>query len=95
MARDKKKQARGKPRIHIGTIGHINHEKKTLWSAIQMTLAEKAENSSNENQELTQQEQKNLSNTFYGLMDKEFELIHGVLQSKVDEIKKDGGQQNG
>jgi len=88
MARDKKKQARGKPRIHIGTIGHINHEKKTLWSAIQMTLAEKAENSSNETQELTKQEQKILSNTVYGLMDKEIEIIHDVLQSKIDEIKK-------
>ena len=91
MASDKKKQSNNKPRIHIGTIGHINHKEKTLWAAIQMSMAEKAENSSNENQELTKQEQKNLSNTFYGLMDKEFELIHGVLQSKVDEIKKDGG----
>lgn len=41
MANDTKKFVRNKPHINIGTIGHVDHGKTTLTSAITMVLAKK------------------------------------------------------
>ena len=80
------KYEEGKSHYKIGTIGYVNHKNRTLWEAIQITLKEK--NSSNEAQDLTQEEQKNISKTFHESIDKEIEIIHQASQSKVDELKK-------
>ena len=37
----KKKYERTKPHVNIGTIGHVDHGKTTLTSAITMVLAKK------------------------------------------------------
>jgi elongation factor Tu len=37
----KAKFARTKPHVNIGTIGHVDHDKTTLTSAITVTLAKK------------------------------------------------------
>ena len=41
MADDSKKFVRTKPHVNIGTIGHVDHGKTTLTSAITVTLAKK------------------------------------------------------
>ena len=41
MADDSKKFNRSKPHVNIGTIGHVDHGKTTLTSAITITLAKK------------------------------------------------------
>jgi len=41
MADDAKKFVRSKPHVNIGTIGHVDHGKTTLTSAITMVLAKK------------------------------------------------------
>jgi len=41
MADDSKKFVRNKPHVNIGTIGHVDHGKTTLTSAITMVLAKK------------------------------------------------------
>ena len=35
----KKVTSQEKPRVHIGVIGHINHNKRTLTEAIKMTMS--------------------------------------------------------
>jgi elongation factor Tu len=43
MAEERKKYARTKPHINVGTIGHVDHGKTTLTSAMTKVLAEKGE----------------------------------------------------
>ena len=41
--------------------------------------------------DLTEKEQEILSNTLRSIMKKETDLIHSVLQSKLNEVEKKGG----
>ena len=53
------------------------------------------ESKDNSLNDLTEEEQEILSGTLHSIMKKETALIHSILQSKLNEVEKKGGHQNG
>ena len=45
-----------KPHVNIGTIGHVDHSKRTLWAAIQivMSIKEKESEENGKNGSITE-----------------------------------------